>query len=818
MQQPTVLPSTTLAFPPYPSSYMTSSSQITISPSASSFSSQPSQQHSNVLAPGSMPNFEANPQINNTVQHPQQHAISSHSESSPSTSSGSTQFSPTTKKKQKRITEKSEHPEEAFQSVFQANPEASSLETGHPIACVQCRSRHKRCDRTLPACLNCVKRGVECTYRSPKMKGRKDQKFQPYSSLMYIPPANNNGRTKTSSINNSASENTATVDQTYEQMLLTFPQDSSFNNTQSNLFIQNSFSAAPHNQQVSNIQQVNNQRSQSFSSLLTDNPLSTQFTSQHNSNLLSTQDPIFRTNSKSQTEDNDENKKQNKLVEANVVNSNQSNPFLQLSRESIEEILNCLGIKDNQNGPLFTMTQQQQELIAQHIASALLQDSSLAHRLNMNAYKKRTVQLYEEVISMGYPILSTSTLEMAFFNEESMRGIYTNDVLSLLYSIHSVTCQALGVHDEADFAYLKARKLLSDCFDNADNLFIAGTYCFFARYCSGIGDKGKAKFYLQYVDLFFKKKSVNYRTRRHLNYSIEEEAKSGENYSIFAGLSLDEMFLLKYRVLASISVDKSGEFFLNDCSNFPGFTFGTYVAKLVSDGCLYAIGKIPNTIMSIMAQKITEENLNLFLMMLEFSANFLRIHETERQISDTTRSIMNCLHNLYYHGCKLQMMKEANITDERLENEAKLFSLSTLVGPFHLVQPLTLGAMFEAASLHLKILAEIEQGKRLITSTEELCICYQLIEVDLRALEIVRTKNKELIDRMCKPLMDLLSMRVKQFSSSPIYASSSLNSLLSKFESQIPPSHQSNLVKQPPSEADQKFGDSIDLLIHELNR
>ncbi|EFC37483.1 predicted protein [Naegleria gruberi] len=38
----------------------------------------------------------------------------------------------------------------------------------HPIACVQCRSLHKKCDKKLPACTKCVSRGVECTYRTPK--------------------------------------------------------------------------------------------------------------------------------------------------------------------------------------------------------------------------------------------------------------------------------------------------------------------------------------------------------------------------------------------------------------------------------------------------------------------------------------------------------------------------------------------------------------------------------------------------------------------------------------------------------------------------
>ncbi|KAG2378577.1 hypothetical protein C9374_008216 [Naegleria lovaniensis] len=42
----------------------------------------------------------------------------------------------------------------------------------HPIACVQCRRLHKRCDKKMPSCSKCLSKGLTCTYAEPKKKGR----------------------------------------------------------------------------------------------------------------------------------------------------------------------------------------------------------------------------------------------------------------------------------------------------------------------------------------------------------------------------------------------------------------------------------------------------------------------------------------------------------------------------------------------------------------------------------------------------------------------------------------------------------------------
>ncbi|KAL9656770.1 hypothetical protein ABK040_003037 [Willaertia magna] len=43
----------------------------------------------------------------------------------------------------------------------------------HPIACVNCRKLHKRCDKALPYCSGCIQRGVICEYRDPKPRNRR---------------------------------------------------------------------------------------------------------------------------------------------------------------------------------------------------------------------------------------------------------------------------------------------------------------------------------------------------------------------------------------------------------------------------------------------------------------------------------------------------------------------------------------------------------------------------------------------------------------------------------------------------------------------
>ncbi|KAF0973144.1 hypothetical protein FDP41_008351 [Naegleria fowleri] len=75
----------------------------------------------------------------------------------------------------------------------------------HPIACVQCRQLHKKCDKRLPSCSKCVSRGVECTYRTPKrnttqpqQKKKKKKKNRSKASSLspYMPIIPNRAKSK----------------------------------------------------------------------------------------------------------------------------------------------------------------------------------------------------------------------------------------------------------------------------------------------------------------------------------------------------------------------------------------------------------------------------------------------------------------------------------------------------------------------------------------------------------------------------------------------------------------------------------------------
>jgi hypothetical protein len=43
----------------------------------------------------------------------------------------------------------------------------------HPIACLSCRHNHRKCERTLPACNQCLSRGKQCNYTNKKKVERK---------------------------------------------------------------------------------------------------------------------------------------------------------------------------------------------------------------------------------------------------------------------------------------------------------------------------------------------------------------------------------------------------------------------------------------------------------------------------------------------------------------------------------------------------------------------------------------------------------------------------------------------------------------------
>lgn len=60
-----------------------------------------------------------------------------------------------------------------YASAIATNDTQKSQETRRCSSCSQCRKIHKGCDKTLPACKACVRKGLQCEY--PLRKGGRDK-------------------------------------------------------------------------------------------------------------------------------------------------------------------------------------------------------------------------------------------------------------------------------------------------------------------------------------------------------------------------------------------------------------------------------------------------------------------------------------------------------------------------------------------------------------------------------------------------------------------------------------------------------------------
>ncbi|KAL9648545.1 hypothetical protein ABK040_012205 [Willaertia magna] len=61
----------------------------------------------------------------------------------------------------------------------------------HPISCEKCKQVHKHCDKKLPSCSNCVRRGLTCVYHEPKRKSSKDHNDEKKKEVTVISSNNN---------------------------------------------------------------------------------------------------------------------------------------------------------------------------------------------------------------------------------------------------------------------------------------------------------------------------------------------------------------------------------------------------------------------------------------------------------------------------------------------------------------------------------------------------------------------------------------------------------------------------------------------------
>jgi hypothetical protein len=70
-----------------------------------------------------------------------------------------------------------------------AQPQAGAIRVS--LACVQCRSRHLRCDAVTPICSRCVREGSECTYLKSRRGGRARAKRDGATTIPELPSLQN---------------------------------------------------------------------------------------------------------------------------------------------------------------------------------------------------------------------------------------------------------------------------------------------------------------------------------------------------------------------------------------------------------------------------------------------------------------------------------------------------------------------------------------------------------------------------------------------------------------------------------------------------
>ncbi|KAG2383306.1 hypothetical protein C9374_004643 [Naegleria lovaniensis] len=253
-----------------------------------------------------------------------------------------------------------------------------------PIACVNCRGRHKKCEKNYPSCAQCIKRGVECSYRSPKKKGRHNQ------------------------------------------------------------------SSSSKQEQVTTVQTTSGSSSSRFT------PYPTSTNASTNNNLRN----------------------------------------IELSEELSKYL-------SSQLGPNFTQQYSNVSELLSNIQLSMM-NNKVNEQLVISAQRKKTIDLYEGVISLGYSLVDINVIEQALFETDNLESFnYSPEFLSLLYAIHAVTCQALGQDQQAFLSFQKTKNCLANCFDSWNNVLVANTYSHLALYCASSGDTETARFYLNFVDFYF---------------------------------------------------------------------------------------------------------------------------------------------------------------------------------------------------------------------------------------------------------------------------------------------------------------------------
>jgi hypothetical protein len=80
--------------------------------------------------------------------------------------------------------------------------EIASSKRYFKVSCTNCRSSHRKCDRELPSCNQCIRKGITCCYNPPKKRGRTKSGNTHETTTTTTLPVTQNSETSSIMINN----------------------------------------------------------------------------------------------------------------------------------------------------------------------------------------------------------------------------------------------------------------------------------------------------------------------------------------------------------------------------------------------------------------------------------------------------------------------------------------------------------------------------------------------------------------------------------------------------------------------------------------
>ncbi|KAG2379028.1 hypothetical protein C9374_007666 [Naegleria lovaniensis] len=139
-------------------------------------------------------------------------------------------------------------------------------------------------------------------------------------------------------------------------------------------------------------------------------------------------------------------------------------------------------------------------------------ESRMEHQINYVYTTRQTMDLYYDILSMGFPLVDRKTFDKVLEYQTSSRSgqIMTNDYRydvicdlekdqALLYTVQAVCFQRLGCRELASFHFSNGKQLIGKYFDDVDSISIILGMRFMAEYLLGVGEKRKARSLLNTV-------------------------------------------------------------------------------------------------------------------------------------------------------------------------------------------------------------------------------------------------------------------------------------------------------------------------------